>query len=126
LAKEYIPQTNAPIVLNATVEQSYNLLKNNELLNRNSIYITSTAKTIREMSPFESYLNYSSLNSLINVDSSYTDDELINDGFTKININEDEEGTSSYKDNNVNTKFLVKISPGNNYFSLFVATPKTT
>ena len=118
MAKEYVPI--GLIKLKATTNNIYDDMKSNELLDRSTLYITNTPKTIREMFPFDIYLNYSNLDGYISVSNGYSDTDLISNGFAKINASEDEQQTLVKKPHNITDKFIIKISPSNNYFSLFV------
>lgn len=123
MAKDYTPQPGALIKVKATSDNSYEEKRLAEDVNVNTIYITDTPHTIIPMAPSNAHLNYMDLPGYISVSNSLTDNDLILDGFAKINLSdEDKEELEPIRkvDNNITDKFIIKISPKNDYFNLYI------
>ena len=90
---------------------------------RNAFYINTTPKTIKELFPYDLYLNYCSTTGFISADN-ISEADLIANGFAKINISDKEQQSSTgnirYVEGNIKSEFLVKIASNGKYFNLYV------
>lgn len=122
MARKNFPTYGKLIEFNCTSDRVYDVMKTNAKLDSSTFYITSTAQTIPQMLPANIYLNYMNICGFIDADNyNATKEKLIERGFAPINEVETATPTElTYIEDGPITKFLVLISSGENYFSLYV------
>lgn len=122
LARKNFPTYGKIIEFDCTSNKVYDVMKTNAKLDSSTFYITSTAQTIVQMLPSNIYLNYMNVCGFIEADNYVaTKERLVQRGF--VPINEAENNSSSnltYVEDGPKTKFITLLSPGENYFSLYV------
>lgn len=135
MQRDYQPISGYILDFKSTTQIAYDKEYSKNNLNRDSFYITTMPKTIRQMLPSNIYLNYMNLCGLVWIDPSVTEETMNEKGFVKINVDKDymkkrgydieePDGDDSenlhYIENITHNKFVIQLSKKSNYFNLYV------
>ena len=134
MPREYQPASGTRLLFKSTTEIAYDKERDKSNLNRDSFYVTTMPKTIKQLLPSNIYLNYMNLCGLVWIDPSVTEEVMHSKGFVRINVDKNylhnkgydipevpeyEEGLQ-YIENITHNKFVIQLSEKSDYFNLYV------